>query len=197
MSVQDEQFMRRTITRLARRGRAKVRPRVRKGTGSGHGSRTLAAAIRVEIARFNVAHISIPHYWAIYVHDGRGPFGPKRQGFYVWFRDPKQDPRLNRGHGWERLSQKRRLTRSEFQAGLAMNHAHLDRGGSPRSLPMIITKQIRRGMKPNKFFSNAPRGGMFGFKREADKIIGEDFDKYVLRRLKPVLNLRGVIPIRL
>lgn len=197
MSVQDEQFMRRMVTKLAKQGRKKVRPRVRKGTGGGHGSKTLAAAIRVDVARFDLAFITVPHYWAIYVHDGRGPFGPKRQGFYVWFQDPKQDPRLNRGHGWQRRSQHRRLTRAEFQAGLEQNRSHFERGGDARTMPMIITKQVRRGMSPNEFFSNAPRGGMFGFVKEADAIVGPAFNKHILTQLKPILDIRGEVVIRL
>src|SRR5690349_17805389 len=58
----------------------------------------------------------IPHYWAIYVHDDRGSFGPGSPAtrppkalFLVWFRNPNNDPRLAAGLQVMRRNNVRRL----------------------------------------------------------------------------------------
>lgn len=66
----------------------RVRPMIR--------SRTLREALAVEQTRRRTT-IRIPHYWAIFYHDGRGPAFPKNR-FLVWFKDPRLDPRLPGRH---------------------------------------------------------------------------------------------------
>jgi hypothetical protein len=195
MSRRDETFKRRLVGRLAREGMKIARPNIRKGVGSGFGSKTLASALRVNIYNNETAALYIPHYWAIFVHDGRGGFGPKNQGFYVWFRDPNDDPRLIGGKTPERLYQKRRLTAAEYREGLRRNRRHLDNGGDPYDMPMIVTRIVRRGMAPSQFFSN--RHGMRGFAKRAGTIAKRDFSAHVKSRLGSLLNVRGTVNVNL
>ena len=41
--------------------------------------------------------VNIPHYWAIYYHDGSGPITMPKGKYMVWFRNPEDDPRLKSG----------------------------------------------------------------------------------------------------
>lgn len=63
-------------------------------------SKTLANAVTVRSRlkpRPGLA-MNIPHYWAKYYHDGSGPVSMPKGQYMVWFRDPKDDPRLKGGH---------------------------------------------------------------------------------------------------
>lgn len=83
---------------------------------------TLREALRVLIDVPGMeGKLFIPHYWAVYFHDGRGGFGPRDATFLVFFERPQDDPRLPGGKFPERASQLRRLTAAEFNAGLAEN----------------------------------------------------------------------------
>lgn len=156
-------------------------------------SNQLASALRLVIerpagAKGNVvARVRIPHYWAIYVHDGRGPF--RKERFMVWWKNPKRDPRLKDGLSPVRASQVRRLTRAQWLQALQEREDWISSGGDPYDAPVIITKAVRRATKPRPFFSNGPGGGMQGFVNQANKIgrdifsahvrelLGEDFRK--------------------
>ena len=62
------------------------------------GSSTLRAAIRLIVNESEErADLFIPHYWAVYYHDGRGAFGPKTARKLVFFDDPNDDPRIKGG----------------------------------------------------------------------------------------------------
>lgn len=106
------------------------------------------------------AFVQIPHYWAIYVHDGRGPFSMPAGRVMCWFRDPKNDPRLREGHSPVRAADIRRLTKEEFRFWVQKNREAVKAGTEP---PMIITRRIRRGTRPTPFFDNGLGGGMAGF----------------------------------
>jgi hypothetical protein len=96
-------------------------------------------------------------YWAIFLHDGRGPVLPKRARFIVFWRNPRQDPR-NAGGFPVRRSEITRLTKQEFQAGLMQNRAARAQGLPP---PMIVmrTKDFRvvpTGPAEGKHFFEVP-----------------------------------------
>lgn len=97
-------------------------------------SETLRRAIRFEYFSFRRGRLYIPHYWAIYQHDGRGGVYPVKKKFLVWFRDARNDPRLAGGYP-VRLSDVRRLTKAEFEAGVAKNR-ELDPTG--KTMPYMI-----------------------------------------------------------
>lgn len=177
MSLVDDKFKRRLARRLALAGQRKVRPRLSRL------SDTLARSLVIEVRRIpgdkgNVSsRLHIPHYWAVYAHDGRKPF---RKGRYmVWFRNPRLDPRLQGGKSPKRASQLRSLTRDQWIAALRLRNQWIRLGGDPFDAPVIITKVIRRATPPNRFFGNAPGDGMFGFGEIASRLATAEFSRHV------------------
>jgi hypothetical protein len=78
-------------------------------------SRTLKNAMTVSyraLPRLHQIIVHIPHYWATYYHDGSGPVTMPKGKYMVWFRDPKDDPRLKGGFPVKR-SQVRTLNLSK------------------------------------------------------------------------------------
>ena len=61
-----------------------------------------------KIPRGHQIIVHIPHYWAEYYHDGSGPVSMPKGRYMVWFRNPKDDPRLKGGYPIKR-SDKRSL----------------------------------------------------------------------------------------
>lgn len=158
MTARDDAFTRRLVTRFGRLAIRKARP--------GIPSRALRRALNLFVVNDRVARMQIPHFWALYVHDGRGPFGPRRAKFLVWFRNPKRDPRLApSGVTPVRARNIKRLSREEFVRGLQENAEARDRGLPP---PMIITRRVKTPSQARKFFDN--RVGMRGFVQEANQV---------------------------
>lgn len=96
-------------------------------------SQILADAMRMTVdVAGQETFLMIPHYWAVYLHDGRGPFRPRRRNvkFLVWFAAPADDPRLRSGYP-VRETDIRILSKAQFQAGLEENKRRLLSGGSP------------------------------------------------------------------
>lgn len=95
------------------------------------GSKTLREAIRLIVdSNEGRAELYIPHYWAVYYHDGRRGFGPILASKLVFFADPRDDPRLAGGYP-ERDFDIRTLTREEYEAGLEENAARRKAGQPP------------------------------------------------------------------
>lgn len=123
-------------------------------------SLALALAIRIEAFEPNSGRLFIPHYWAVYVERGRpirspgGTMRPRRTTYFVWWRDPRKDPRFSGSTTPERASEVRRLTKQEWKFYMRQRRAQLLAGLQP---DMIIAKSIK-GSPPRKFFSND--GGM-------------------------------------
>lgn len=84
---------------MGRRATAKVRAAV--------DSRTLRDSLRLQ-KRGNKWWLGVPHYWAVYYHDGRSPALAAPQRWLVWYPNPKDDPR-HRGNYPVRATQIRRL----------------------------------------------------------------------------------------
>ena len=184
MAEKEETFLKRLAKELAQQAVSFVRPSIP--------SKTLRTALRAQV--FSPGHSSayIPHYWALYVHDGRGPFGPYRAKFLVWFRDPRNDPRLDNGHQVERFSQVKRLTKEQFAFWLDQNRIAREAG---QPVPMIVTKFVKTPQQASKFFENEPGGGMAGFSRVANDVGTPMCRKHFLDFLKPILDLRGSVTI--
>lgn len=172
MAVSDKQYLRQLLKRLGNMGMGKARPSVP--------SRTLRKGLNVFLVDDNNVRIQIPHYWAIFVHDGRGPFVATRTVFLVWFRNPRDDPRLRGGVTPVRANQLRRLTKSQFKEGLEANRRAVAEGREP---PMIVTHRVRKGTKPTRFFGNEPGEGMHGFDRQAGEEISRSFSQHVRRSM--------------
>lgn len=99
-------------------------------------SRTLRKALTIQLGTRetdlldNEGALYIPHYWAVYLHDGRGPVQPREAKFIVFYHRPQDDPRLVDGYP-ERVSDIRKLSKGEFQAGLQRNRVHAQLGLPP------------------------------------------------------------------
>ncbi len=77
-------------------------------------SRTLKRALDSRIVTNGTTYVGaevfIPHYWAVYYHDGRGPVRPVNGKFLVYFARIEDDPRVAGGRDYpQRASQIRRL----------------------------------------------------------------------------------------
>jgi len=108
-------------------------------------SETLRDALFVDIVPTeDKVTVGVPHYWAIYYHDGRGPIRAKPGKFLVYFKDPSQDPRIQNGYP-ERAASIVRLTREQFLEALARDQ-------------LIVVKSVGPA-GPHPFFTR----GMDGF----------------------------------
>ncbi len=84
-------------------------------------SQTLRDALRV-VRDGQRWFVGVPHYWAVYYHDGRATSRSTRpNGFLVWYKNPKDDPR-HRGNFPVRASQLRSLR----QAGISLERLRAD-----------------------------------------------------------------------
>lgn len=158
-------------------------------------SRTLRAALRIdEESEVSVvrAILSIPHYWALYLHDGRGPIQAKPGGFLVFFRDLRDDPRVQNGFP-VRVSDVVRLTKEQFREGLRKNRAHLAAGGSPLEVPMIVVRRVGPAAGV-AFFSE----GLAGFvDDEGGPIIAREFDRWIQSIVDDDLTERSTATVRI
>lgn len=183
MPATEQTMLRKIVSRLGGLALSHALPDVQRA------SRQLARAMRFVVLTDSKGALFIPHYWAIYVHDGRGSFGPgskatpgKKARFLVWFRDPHDDPRLQHAMQVQRRVNVRRLTKDQFKFWLKQNKFARDRG-LPE--PMVVHGWPNRpgakvGPTPGKFFfGNEPGQGMAGFmqgiaRHEAKQIVQED-----------------------
>ena len=132
-------------------------------------SRTLRAAIRAERLTERSVRLLVPHYWALYYHDGRGPVLPKRASMIIYYRDPKDDPRLTSGYP-VRMSDIKRLTRQQYLAGLLENKLRFRAnpgGGTMQFMVVVPSTGPTRPGKSYPFFTK----GMEAFPQLARDII--------------------------
>ena len=83
-------------------------------------SRTLRAALdRTKVedvdSQTMKSILTVPHYWAVYYHDGRGPIVAKRGKFLVWFRSIEDDPRIGSSGHPVRATDIRKLSLSKTE----------------------------------------------------------------------------------
>ena len=192
MTVERDQALKvRIADRLASAAVVKVRPQIP--------SKTLQGALRIVGRAGGLSdrverRVSLPHYWAVYVHDGRGPFNMPKGKFMCWFRDSSDDPRLVGGYPF-RVSERVSLTKEEFDHYMLLNritekavYGRLRKPGEPQVGPMIVTSRIRKRTQAALFFDNAH--GMAGFTGEANSIGEAEFAAFVRQELKSVLHLK-------
>lgn len=151
MALPDREFFRQIWEILGRRAFNRLRPRIP--------SRTLQNALRLEVFDYGF-RLYIPHYWALYLHDGRGPVRPKDKTVLVWYENPLQDdPRLKGGYP-VRANQIRRLNASQFKAGLRENRrrARLNRLDGGNRPPFMIIRNTAGPFRGFPFFTEALRG---------------------------------------
>lgn len=139
------------------------------------GSKTLRAAIRLIVDESKErADLFIPHYWAVYYHDGRGAFGPDRARKLVFFDDPKDDPRIKGGRP-VRESDVQRLTKDQYREGLRRNQERAARGGRPF---MYVVDSVGPSA-PRPFFSKLEQGAA----KRADDVVLRTFERELLASL--------------
>ncbi|MBL4769469.1 MAG: hypothetical protein JKY94_17485 [Rhodobacteraceae bacterium] len=112
-------------------------------------STTLKAYIQAyERGQDNKAVLGVPHYWAVFYHDGTGSFGPKSANYLVFFSDAlSNDPRLG-GSYPVRFSEWRPLEKKEFERGLEINRSM----GFPFSGPYMTVTKFAGPRKGDPFF---------------------------------------------
>ena len=115
-------------------------------------SRTVSRALSIQLdfsrrPEAVITHLVVPHYWAVYYHDGRGPVKPILGKYIVWFKSIEDDPRVAGGRSYpvrtgeiKRLS----LTKAAFRRMV-------------REGKLIVTKRAKpfRGVK---FFDRMAKG---------------------------------------
>ena len=152
----------------------KARPQVRKA------SRQLADELEAHYEGAGHGRISLPHFWALLLHDGTRRRRVKRKGdLFVWFKNPRDDPRLvSGGRHPVHLEDVKELTEAQFLDGLRRN-AELAAKGQP---PFMIVTEFKRPRKGFFFFSKGMRGfGGVGspIHRAAKDFIVEDLRKHL------------------
>lgn len=175
-----DRFMRRAARRIANVAYRRVQPRV--SAASTTLGRDLKIYVNAPRAGSIRAGLAIDYYWALYVHEGRRPFGKRR--YMVFFRNKALDPRLQRGVSPRRKSQLRRfrnLSRAQYERALELNRLHRRAGGSDATRPVVFTKKIAKPTPPNRFFSN--NGPLRGLDKDANRVVKPEFDAYVDRLL--------------
>lgn len=167
---QDNLFFRSLTARLGRLAIVKARPAIP--------SRTLRRALLVIRVTDTVVKMNITHYWAVFVHQGRGrapktPFSPGR--FLVWYRNPRQDPRLRPfgGQTPPRVSQllglRQVIDKRQFQEDA--------RAGK------IVFVQESSPVAGTPFFSNEAGGGMQGFVDQANQVATPLARRHILNQI--------------
>jgi len=118
------------------------------------GSKTLRAAIRLIINESEQrADLFIPHYWAVWYHDGRGSVSPVNARKLVFFDDPNDDPRLRNGRPVKETDV-RRLTEEQYREGLRRNRERAGRGG--RAFMYVV--DAVGPSRPRPFFDRLAQG---------------------------------------
>lgn len=163
-----EQFLDSLMERLALLGLQRSRRYIRPT------SKTLARGLTVRKDGPGKYVITVPHYWAIMVHNGRRPFS--KQQLMVWYKNPSQDPRTRGGYP-VRVRDRRRLTKAQFQSAL-------------RAGRLVLTRRITKATPAKPFLSNEPGGGMAGFKDDANRIGAKEVRKLVKQSLGDDLRIK-------
>lgn len=187
-NIRDAQFRRRIADRIAQAGIRRARIAMKTGIPPGFGSATLSKALRIvneSVVDAEIRNLYVPHYWAVYLHDGRSrPIRPRTAKFLVWYPDFRQDPRRPNGGYPERYAQVRRLTREEFIRDKAAGK-------------LVFSEVVTKPVPPSPFFGNGPAQGMAGFLDEVRTIVPPAFSDHVKKRLGKWLNHKEEIVIRI
>ena len=101
--------------------------------------------------------LKIPHYWAVYVHNGFGPLGPKKKGYYIYFKDKRLDPRTKGGSSYPvKPSDRRSLTKGEYAKFNKIN-ARLRQAGLPPV--MFRVKATKKAVAGQQYYTRAVEYG--------------------------------------
>jgi hypothetical protein len=109
-------------------------------------SNTLRAALRISLTPTGF-RLSVPHYWAQWFHDGRGPIHARAGHKLVYYKNPAEDPRIQGGHP-VRLSQVRKLTRAEFYRDLSAGRLIVTDSVGPADGQPFLGKELTERLEP-------------------------------------------------
>ena len=186
----ESQFSRKLLKEFGKQAVRRVRPKI--VSSKGRDIRVLQRALRAVLISDLRLEMQIPHYWAVYVHDGRGaPFGPESGTFLIWYKNPRQDPRLQGGVTPERAASLRTLSSADFKAALKADREARESGSES---PVVITTRVKRSTPGVFFFGNRPGQGMAGFVQEANTTGLTLFRRQLLTTLKSTLGVTSFIP---
>lgn len=180
-------FIEETLRELSLAARDKSRPLIP--------SSTLRDALLIDETALdsNTISLFIPHYWALYVHDGRGaPFGPIKGRYLIWWRNPAEDPRFPGRQTPERHKSIRKLTRGEFKKAFKIFRDAMKAGTVS---PVVIVKQVRKETKGSFFFDN--RQGMAGFAELARRIVRRRMSDHVARLVGSTMKVRETLSVKI
>ncbi len=179
---EDALFFRSLTSRLSRLAIAKAGPRIP--------SRTLRRALVTLRITDTQVKMHITHYWAVFVHEGRGEARPRSGQFLAWYRNPRQDPRLTPfgGQTPPRASQllglRQVISAQQFREDVnAGKVVFAERSARVAGIP---------------FFSNKAGGGMHGFVDQANQTATPLTRRHILERIgKENLRERDVAVLTL
>lgn len=140
----------------------------RKRARAANPSKTLNRAMQIKVDSDIIGRIHLPHYWAIFVHDGRGPIRAKGKKL-VYFANPANDPRLEGGYPITR-SDIKHLTREQYREGLERNRELRGTG----QVYMYVVDSVGPAVGTH-FFDK----GMLGFETVVNRIVKEELDRVV------------------
>jgi hypothetical protein len=165
--IDSKRIIRRVLEELGQQELARVKGII--------GSKTLRAAITLIIDESEQrADLFIPHYWAIWYHDGRGSVSPVSARKLVFFDDPNDDPRIQGGRPVHE-SDVRRLTAEQYRDGLRRNQ---ERHAAGRRPFMYVVDSVGPSA-PRPFFSKLEQGAA----KRAEPIVLREFERELLRDL--------------
>lgn len=126
------------------------------------GSQTLQDIMSFFVDAKGQGRVTVPYYWAHYVHDGRPPISLRPGEYLIFFPDKRDDPRTDGGENYPvREFQARTLSSADFQRFDAINRQRRLTGGRPI---MIVTRHVKapRASKIIPFFAEGlkPLGGL-------------------------------------
>lgn len=137
-------------------------------------SKTLANGMERKIISDKSGKLVIPYYWAVYLDRGRRN-KTKASGAYVWFKNPRDDPRFKNGYPPKKRSDVRNLTSEEWE-DIRDRILKARREGVE---PGVVITRRHGATTPQGFFSFAQGGKLQGLDKELAKEAGE----YVKQRL--------------
>ena len=139
-------------------------------------SRTLQAALQLIIDEPEMeARLFIPHYWAVYLHDGREGFSAPAGKSLIFYANPEDDPRIAGTTSPERASATRHLSRKEYEDGLERNALHHELGEKPF---MYVLKSVGPAAG-NPFFER----GLDSLASSAEDEVFRELDNFVQRTI--------------
>mgnify|MGYP001826464370 CR=1 FL=1 len=166
----------RLFDEIAQSAAVKVRWRASSVCGSREIRRTMALKRRRSLPNYARWGVIVPHYWAIFHHDGRGPVKARKGKVLAFFKDPSKDPR-HYGRYPQRLNQVKHLTKEQFRRYKAQ---------------MIITRSVARTTGKAFFSSNH---GLRGIPEQIYADSAEILSEQVRDFLGPLMRMEETLTV--